>query len=78
MLTAALVAGFETTASSLAFAVYNLAKQPDKARKLEAEVDALKGALHCLTSCTVYLLLHCTCLPSSPTRRSSWRPRSTL
>ena len=41
-----LLAGYETSANLLAFAVYNLAKQPAKAAKLQAELDSIKGAQH--------------------------------
>jgi len=34
-------AGYETTASTLSFAVYLLAQNPEAERKLAAEVDAL-------------------------------------
>lgn len=35
-----IVAGFATTASAMAFAVYLLARNPDKLRKFLAEIDA--------------------------------------
>jgi cytochrome P450 len=35
-----LLAGYETTASSLAFTVYHVAKNPEAEAKLLAEVDA--------------------------------------
>jgi cytochrome P450 len=35
-----IVAGFATTASTMAFAVYLLARNPDKLRKFLAEIDA--------------------------------------
>lgn len=38
-----ILAGYETTANTLAFAIYNLARQPDKAAKLCAEIDAHPG-----------------------------------
>ena len=34
-----MIAGYETTATSLAFASYELAVNPDVQRKLQAEVD---------------------------------------
>lgn len=39
-----LLAGFETSANLLAFIVYNLAKHPAEAAKLQAELDNVKGA----------------------------------
>ena len=36
-----LLAGYETTANTIAFAVHQLILHPDKAAKLRAEVDAL-------------------------------------
>ena len=38
-----ILAGYETTANTLAFAIYNLAKSPDKVARLCAEVDAHPG-----------------------------------
>jgi cytochrome P450 len=35
-----LLAGYETTASALAFTVYHVARNPDKEAKLLAEIDA--------------------------------------
>lgn len=34
-----ILAGYETTADLLAYAVYSLVKDPDKAAKLRAEID---------------------------------------
>ena len=39
-----LLAGYETSANLLAFAVHSLAKHPDKAAELQAELDGVKGA----------------------------------
>ena len=38
-----LLAGFENSASLLAYIVYNLAKHPAEAAKLQAELDGVKG-----------------------------------
>ena len=38
-----ILAGYETTANTLAFAIYNLALNPGKAAKLMAEIDAQQG-----------------------------------
>lgn len=38
-----LLAGYETSANLLAFAVYSLAKHPAKAAKLQAELDDVKA-----------------------------------
>ena len=38
-----MAAGYETTANTLAFTIWNLARCPDKAAKLAAEIDAHPG-----------------------------------
>ena len=35
-----LLAGFETTSSTLNYSLYMMVKHPDKAKKLQAEVDS--------------------------------------
>lgn len=37
------IAGFETTATSIAYAVWELARYPDKQRRLREELSALPG-----------------------------------
>ena len=39
-----LMAGYDTTSSAMAFAVYCLAKYPETQARLQAELDTVQGA----------------------------------
>lgn len=56
-----LLGGYETTASSLGFTIYNLSANPDKAAKLtEVSVPVVHLGLECLTT-RLCLVMRNTC-----------------